>query len=109
MPFDLFLSGTGIILSKDVCIHLSKEIIINNQMDDVLISKVLCQLGYTLTNIYQYKLEMLTNNTGCINDYAIDIPSTLYFRVKNIDRINDIELFNSLCDKIYNVKCSFLP
>jgi hypothetical protein len=100
--FNQFLSGTGIVLSKDVCINLSKEIIINNNvMDDVYISGLLCDLGYTLSNISQYKLELLCNNTHCINDYLIDISSTLYFRVKNMDRNNDIALFNSLYDKIY--------
>lgn len=97
-----FLSGTCLILSKDVCINLSKKLIIVNQFEDVYISKLLCELGYTLTQIYQYKSHHLINNTGCINNYIIDIPSTLYFRVKNSDRNNDIQLFDSLYNTIYN-------
>ena len=100
--FNLFISGTGLILSKDVCINLSKELVINDTVtEDVYISRVLCDLGYSLHNISQYKLEYLINNTGCISDYIIDIPSTLYFRVKNMDRNYDIELFNSLYNIIY--------
>jgi hypothetical protein len=104
--FNRFISGTGIILSKDVCINLSKELNIGNENDDVHISALLCQFNYTLNNISQYKMEYLINNIGCIDNYTIDIPSTLYFRVKNIDRNNDIELFKSLYDKIYNISTS---
>ena len=102
--FNLFISGTGIILSKDVAINLSKELIVVFEYEDVYITRLLRELGYTLINISQYKMEYLCNNTFCIDDYTLDIPNTLYFRIRNTNgRDIDIEMFKSLYDKIYTM------
>jgi hypothetical protein len=99
--FNEFITGTGLILSKDVCINLSKNLIIVYEFEDVYLSKLLRQLGYSLTNITQYRIEYLINDINNINHIS-DINNILYYRIKNNDRNIDIELFDILYTSIYN-------
>jgi len=104
-PFNSFISGTSIILSKDVCINLSKSIQIYNQFEDVYISDLLINLGYNINHIENYsnyKVLWLVNNNNKI-DHISNINNYLYFRIKNADRNIDLELFNKLCDVIYKL------
>ena len=99
-----FITGTGIILSKDVCINLSKTITIVNEFEDVYIGQLLVQLGYILTNISDYTTwKLLINNVNNNIDFLSekDIKNTLYYRIKNIDRNIDLILFDLLYKKIY--------
>jgi len=103
LPFNTFISGTGIMLSKDVCVNLSKLFIVNDEYDDVYISQLLCDMGYSIThisNISKYRWELCIYNTVNIN---IDLENVLYYRVKNDNRTIDSEIMNNLCKEIYNV------
>lgn len=102
--FNSFISGTGIILSKDVCIKLANTISTNNNYEDVYISRTLQQLGYTLNNLTKINMNMhflINDNNTVLPDNFNDI---LYFRIKNNDRNHDIRLMDILCQKIYNCR-----
>ena len=71
--FNTFISGTGIILSKDVSINIAKSLIISNEFEDVYISKLLINLGYQIINILQYRMEYLINDNACLTVSLNDI------------------------------------
>jgi hypothetical protein len=99
----LFITGTGIILSKDTCIRLSNNMMVSNEHDDVLISIQLRQLGYKLENfLHKYRTEWLTKNINNV-EHITDKDNILYYRIKNSDRNIDVQLFKILCDKMYNI------
>ena len=100
--FNSFISGTGIILSKDVCIRLSNTIFESNTNEDVFISNLLIKLGYSLFNITNYRMEHLINGIDNTNHIS-DMNNILYFRIKNSDRNIDVQLFNILSNTIYNI------
>ena len=105
--FNSFISGTGIILSKDVSINLSINIYETDMNEDVFISALLQYLGYNLTdlnnNIKNYQMEYLINDIDNINHILPKINNSLYFRIKNNDRNIDLQLFNILSNTIYNI------
>jgi hypothetical protein len=103
IAFGLFITGTGIILSRDVCINLANNMPIIHQYEDVHTSNVLRELKYSLNDIteLQYRWELLINDTN--NIIPPDLNNILYFRVRNNDRNNDIIMFTNLCKKIYNL------
>lgn len=98
--FNHFISGTGIILSRDVCEYLL-TFPIGYTSDDVLISDNL-KHKY---NIFRLDESLMYY---CIQD-KIDIPDSveniLYFRIRNNNRSIDIEIFKILLRKIYNINC----
>jgi hypothetical protein len=97
--FHSFISGTGIIMSKDVSTVLSNEKN-NNNPDDVEISWNL-QKYFQILPIDETKIYYLIyDNENLIPN---DTSNILYFRIKNKDRTIDITLFKTLLDKIYNI------
>lgn len=98
--FNHFISGTGIILSKDISIELEK---INESItihDDVGISNYLNQIT-KLKPINETEMYYLINKKTFIPN---DISNILYFRIKTEgDRIYDGESFKELAKKIYNI------
>jgi len=102
-PFDSFISGTSIILSKDVCKNLSKTITISNAFDDVYISDLLINLGYNINHIekyWKYTTYYLIYDKNTIEDTS-NMNNYLFFRVKNNNRKIDLELFDILYNNIY--------
>jgi len=97
--FNDFITGTGIIMSKDVCEVLINEPFHYGPGDDVAISNNLKKYF----NIFPLKDNLmfyLINDDSNIPD---DINNILYFRIKNNDRKLDIALFKLLLKKIYNI------
>jgi hypothetical protein len=96
-----FISGTGIILTKDVCIKLANTIFTDYNFEDVYISITLQELGYTLNNLNKINMNMhmLVNDSD--NVIPDDINNILYYRIKNSDRNNDIRMMELLCQRIY--------
>ena len=108
IPFGEFISGTGIMLSKDVSVNLcstvSKILYPIDEYDDVYISKLLCYMGYSLTDVQTispYRWGFFINDNLSIPMNEID--TTLYYRIKNNDRNIDVQLHDILCKLIYNV------
>jgi hypothetical protein len=97
--FNQFISGTGIILSKDVSNQLSLHE--TNDHDDVYISKQLQSMGITLSRLDDSKMIYLTD--GIFKEPDLN---ALYFRIKNQDRNVDIQYFNFLYNKL-NLKSPF--
>ena len=115
-----FITGTGIILSKDV-----SNLIVNNFLsfdleqhnEDVLISGILNNLKIPYFNCNQfYKWGLLINEKPEDKDEyfymnsgsefkEIEFPDNiLHFRIKSsINRLNDILYFKFLLNKIYNI------
>ena len=114
-----FITGTGIILSKDVANKIVDNFFKFNIIDyneDVLISVILNNLQITYFNpnkFYKWclivdKVDKYTDNlyiptNGEYKD--IDFPDNiLYFRIKNIiNREIDILYFKQILNKIYNI------
>jgi hypothetical protein len=106
--FGQFLSGTGVMLSKDVsvnvCSTVSKILYPINEISDVFFSKLLCNMGYSLTDVQtisSYRWGFFINDNLSIPMNEID--TTLYYRIKNNDRNIDVQLHDILCRLIYNV------
>jgi hypothetical protein len=96
--FDSFLSGTGIILSKDVASKLSTYPN-QNIHDDVLISSYLKQF----TNITPFPDNRMFYLCSDKNNNISSDKEILYYRVKNNDRNIDIIMFKQLLECIYLV------
>lgn len=98
--FNHFITGTGIILSKDISLELEK---INENIlipDDVAISDYLQQITQ-LKRINESEMYYLITKYSKIPD---DISNILYFRIKTDgDREYDGILFKQLAEKIYNI------
>lgn len=87
--FDSFISGTGIIMSKDVCNILIDQPINYNKPDDIIISEYLKKY-FQISPLQNDKMYYLINDVIHIPDNIDDI---LYFRIKNNYRTIDIQLF----------------
>jgi hypothetical protein len=98
--FNHFISGTGIILSRDVCEYLL-TFPIGYFSDDVLISDNL-KRKYSI-----YRLDDSVMYFSICDKINIpdNIDNILYFRIKNNNRVLDIEIFKILLRKIYNINC----
>ena len=105
LPFNTFISGTGIIMSNDV----SKKItpLINTRSsynDDLYITNLLSNCKYSIQNIekagFSIKCLIYDNN----NKIPDNTNNILYYRIKNGDRNIDIDMFKKLLLKIYDVK-----
>jgi len=105
LPFNSFISGTGIIMSNDVSKKITSIINTTTSInDDVYISSLLINCGYSIQNIEKigFTIKYLVyNNNNVIPD---DTNNILYYRIKNGDRNIDIDMFKKLLLKIYNIK-----
>jgi len=102
-PFNTFVSGTGIILSKYVTnIFIQNENINPSQLhDDVLISNILNN-SVKIQGLPDDKMHYLIYHDK--NVIPEDISNILYFRIRNNnDRRIDIHLFKQLMVKVYGV------
>jgi len=116
-----FITGSGIILSKDVVIKIVDNFLmydITKHNEDIIISGILNKLKIPYYNCKQfYKWCLIINEIS--EDYgeyfhihthgvfkAIDFPENiLHFRIKNSnDRNIDIQYFKLILDKIYDIK-----
>lgn len=105
LPFNSFISGTGIIMSNDVSNKFSSLIDTTGyNNDDVYISWLFKNCGYSIQNIekigFTIKYLVYDNN----NKIPDDTNNILYYRIKNGDRNIDIDMFKKLLFKIYNIK-----
>jgi hypothetical protein len=108
-----FISGTGIVLSKDVAEYLVDQYVEDYQTpDDVLIAIQLRDKYFldaiNLSNIYWigYENENNINNVELVENYINNIQNIeniLYFRTKNADRNVDVKIFQVLNKKIYQI------
>lgn len=100
-PFNSFISGTSIILSKTIALRLynqynnNNRYAISNIIDDVLISDILKHLGIRLTSLPSTSdIKMMIDINNPLPD---DISNILFFRVKSQDRMYDADIvFNHL-------------
>jgi hypothetical protein len=102
--FNSFVSGTGIIMSHDVCQQLiSNEPHHSDHTDDVFISHKLRRYVpyHPLPESMMYYLTDDPQNVhNVIPENKNDI---LYFRIKNQNRQRDVELFKVLLKDIYDI------
>jgi hypothetical protein len=98
----VFIYGTGIIMSRDLCEKVCECNLIG-EPDDVLLSQHLLRYGplkHLPDNHQMYRLE--SNENSIIPD---DISNILYFRIKSSENRfeNDSRLFKALAKKIYDI------
>jgi hypothetical protein len=104
VPFNSFVSGTGIILSKYVTNIFIKTVNINPSQshDDVLISNIL-KCSVKMQGLPHSMMPWLIYNEK--NVIPEDVSEILYFRIKNEkDRRIDIQLFKQLMVKVYGIE-----
>jgi hypothetical protein len=97
LMFNSFISGTGIIISCDVCQFLCSQTYIGGSDDCVITHQIQNYCGVTPIN--DFKMGWLIDDKNNIPDNIDDI---LYFRIRNSGyRTNDIICFKLLLNKIY--------
>lgn len=109
--FQGFISGTGIIMSKDVAEYIYLNPISSYIGDDVLISQSIQSKGIELYDINEYKWgflipknDNLPDNCRYLDINENDFSDILNFRIKNSDRLSiDVYYFKVLLKKIYNI------
>lgn len=98
-----FISGTGVIVSNDVCKRICQQELSGDQ-DDVVLSRVLSTIT-TLQFLPESKMYYLIH--GANNVIPDDVSSILYFRVKSSinpdERHYDETAFRYLLKKIYDI------
>jgi len=101
------ISGTGIIVSKDVSYILVKDFVINSiTNEDNQITAVIERNNIHIRDIrlFGYDMQMLIDNNYNEN-YTFDENNTLSFRIKNENReYYDIKYMKLLSKKIYNIE-----
>jgi hypothetical protein len=102
------ISGTSIIVSKDVADILVKDFVTNSAMnDDNQITEVIRRNNVPICDIcnYGYKQEYLIDNNYNEN-YTFDENKTLSFRINNSQNREeyDIKYMKLLSKKIYNIQ-----
>ena len=100
-----FITGTGIMLSKDSCHKLVNLGIIGTHLNDDVIIGV--SLKFYLHLYFTYISDLNYSTKYCIDDSS-SIATTndeniLYYRIKNQNREIDIDIFKMLCKEIYNI------
>lgn len=105
-PFDTFISGTGIMMGKNVATYVSgkeKRETENNEQkyDDVLISQFASE-RFPVKRLEKSVVHFMVDDDE--NKYPADVKQPLYYRVKNQDRTNDVKIFQELLLKIYDIK-----
>ena len=102
--FNSFISGTGIILSKDVCIKLCEQITEvdygTSEYDDVYIMTKLNNIvvRHHIPEEYMYYLIYDENNV-----FPENVNDFLYFRVKSHNRDYDKIAFTQLLQDVYHL------
>ena len=100
LTFNSFITGTGIIMSNDVCHTLAILKPFETDIEDVILSNILKTM---------YQILPINDNVMCrlTNDEKNVIPEKkdqfLYFRIKNQDRQQDIKLFKMLLHDLYDI------
>ena len=103
-----WIAGTGIFMSKDVAQIIANDKRYdhpNARWDDVFITQVMIENGINITNVVKElfldrhdndssrKYSCLSLITGhYIEDFAFDPKHTLYFRVRNDDNREDVDI-----------------
>jgi hypothetical protein len=115
LMFNLFITGTGIILSKDLTHNL---LLINDNSvnNDIAISIFFLNKidhFYTFNDSSCHKLNFQIEDTNCTDINSVhhpsrniipnDIENILYFRIKTDNVEKDIYLTKYLINKIYNI------
>jgi len=112
--FNTVISGTGIIITRDLCYDLMNFLFIylhdneykkyyNSYLDDVVISDIFKIINIpikNIENICDYRIHFLIDDVK--NIIPNDIENVLYFRIKNNDRQIDLKLFDLLINCMYN-------
>ena len=99
LMFNSFISGTGIILSKDTCNYFIHQPDVSGP-DDIGIYQTIIHYCSPFQIEQYYTLYWLIDGT---NNIPENMDNILYFRIKNEDRTNDIICFKILLKKIYNI------
>jgi hypothetical protein len=108
--FQGFISGTGIMMTKDIAHMVCKNLNGNWIGDDVAISETIRSNGIELYDVVEYKWGFLTPIIDHLPDNCRyltiedDFSDILYFRLKNQDRNTDVHYFRILLDKLYQIK-----
>jgi hypothetical protein len=109
--FQGFMSGTCILMSRDVGNTLYSNPIDSDLNDDVLISRVLLSFNVPLYDIEMFKwgylippTHYLPKNCRFVNIDEPNIEDILLFRIKNADRNTDVCYFKILMRKIYGIQ-----
>ena len=104
-----FITGTGIIITRDVGVLLYTKYCDSHTYEDVTISYNIQSYGIHLHNIVNYKwgflipkIDDLPPNCRYIN-IDDDFSDILHFRIKNTDRNLDVEYFKKLLLTLYNI------
>ena len=113
--FNSFITGTGIMLSKDMTSNL---LLINDNSDnnDVAISRFFQSKRihfFTLNNLPSHKMNYQIEDTKCKDINSVhhssqnliptDMENILYFRIKTSDCEKDIYITKVLINKLYDV------
>jgi hypothetical protein len=109
--FQGFISGTGIIMSRDVGQLVYENPNNGHISDDVAISDTIRINGINLYDITDYKwgflipkIDNLPSNCKYLEITENDFSDILNFRLKNSDRQTDVLYTKILIYKIYNIK-----
>lgn len=105
--FQGFISGTGVIMSRDVAnLLLASET--QYISDDVAISNIIQNNGIELYDIQEYKwgfmmpkIDNLPSNCCYLTSDDNNFDDILYFRLKNADRFTDVEYSKKIFDVLY--------
>ena len=113
--FNQFVSGTGIIMSKDLTCKLLKKLHYKCY-DDVVISRLASRQKipfYELNNSTCHKLNYQIEDSNCTdvqspthfskNVIPNDIENVLYFRIKTSSHEKDISLTKLLIKQMYDL------
>jgi hypothetical protein len=104
--FNTFISGTGIIISKDLVPLLLKINLMNPKQDynDVYISLFMHKYNeipiFDLGTLSKYKMNYQIDDKNIIPNYTDDI---LYFRIKNKNIEMDITVYKVLIKLLYKI------
>jgi hypothetical protein len=108
--FQGFISGTGIIMSRDVGILVYSNPNSAYIGDDLAISQTIQTNQISLYDVTEYKWgflipknDYLPSNCRYLDINENDFSDILNFRIKNGDRNIDVEYFKILLKKLYNV------
>ena len=101
---ETFISGSGIILSKEACKKLiqDKSLINNMEPDDVAIGKTLSKI-YEMINIEFYALSSIDDKIFTDNNYNNVNPITFQFRCRfSNEHTHTPQAMAKMYQKIYN-------
>ncbi len=79
-----------------------KDVYNNNRNDDVIISDILKRIGIPLISLPTNYHELIMNDIN--QQVPDDISNILFFRVKSLNRMYDVDVFKQLYKRIYNLK-----